>query len=423
MRVFKFGGASVKSADAVKNVSKVLNAQAEGPLVVVISAMGKITNKMEQLVDAYFYNKETKKQLFEEVRYFHQTITDELQIDEYDYYEVDNLLIELECIIEKKRDETSSYDIEYDRIVPFGELLSTKVVSTYLNKVGYRNRWIDARNFVITTNKNRSANVLWDESLPLINGSLKPLIEKQTILTQGFIGRGLNHKNTTLGREGSDYTAAIFAYALDAESVTIWKDVDGVMNADPRRFEDAVLIPRLSYNEAIELAYYGASVLHPKTIQPLKSKAIPLYVKSFLDPAKPGTVVLENASRTLNETQCYIVKENQSLITIASKDFSFIVEDNLEIIFNAFNTAGVQVNLMQNSAISFMACFTADALKSVKLGELLSDKFNADLVEGYTLLTVFNYNDSNTKLKTIINERAIALEQKSSSALQLLLRD
>ena len=423
MRVFKFGGASVKSADAVKNVSKVLNAQPEGPLVVVISAMGKITNKMEQLVDAYFYNKETKKQLFEEVRYFHQTITDELQIDEYDYYEVDNLLIELECIIEKKRDETSSYDIEYDRIVPFGELLSTKVVSTYLNKVGYKNRWIDARNFIITTNKNRSANVLWDESLPLINGSLKPLIEKQTILTQGFIGRGLNHKNTTLGREGSDYTAAIFAYALDAESVTIWKDVDGVMNADPRRFEDAVLIPRLSYNEAIELAYYGASVLHPKTIQPLKSKAIPLYVKSFLDPAKPGTVVLENASRTLNETQCYIVKENQSLITIASKDFSFIVEDNLEIIFNAFNTAGVQVNLMQNSAISFMACFTADALKSVKLGELLSDKFNADLVEGYTLLTVFNYNDSNTKLKTIIDERAIALEQKSSSALQLLLRD
>ncbi|MFT4827092.1 MAG: aspartate kinase [Bacteroidia bacterium] len=423
MRVFKFGGASVKSADAVKNVSKVLNAQAEGPLVVVISAMGKITNKMEQLVDAYFYNKETKKQLFEEVRYFHQTITDELQIDEYDYYEVDNLLIELECIIEKKRDETSSYDIEYDRIVPFGELLSTKVVSTYLNKVGYKNRWIDARNFIITTNKNRSANVLWDESLPLINGSLKPLIEKQTILTQGFIGRGLNHKNTTLGREGSDYTAAIFAYALDAESVTIWKDVDGVMNADPRRFEDAVLIPRLSYNEAIELAYYGASVLHPKTIQPLKSKAIPLYVKSFLDPNKPGTVVLENASRTLNDTQCYIVKENQSLITVASKDFSFIVEDNLEIIFNAFNSAGVQVNLMQNSAISFMACFTADTKKSAKLGKLLSDKFNVDLVEGYTLLTVFNYNDSDNKLESIINERVIALEQKSSSALQLLLRD
>lgn len=423
MRVFKFGGASVRSAGAVKNVGEVLRTQSEGPLLVVISAMGKITNKLEELVDAYYHTKETKKQLFEEVRFFHQEITNELQIDEYDYYEVDNLLIELECIIEKKRDESSSYDTEYDRIVPFGELLSTKIVSTYLNKIGYKNRWIDARNFVITTNKNRAANVLWDESVPLIKGSLEPLIEKQTILTQGFIGRGLNHKNTTLGREGSDYTAAIFAYALDAESVTIWKDVDGVMNADPRRFENAVLIPKLSYNEAIELAYYGASVLHPKTIQPLKNKAIPLYVKSFLDPSKPGTVILENASRTLNETQCYIVKDNQSLITIASKDFSFIVEDNLEIIFNAFNTAGVQLNLMQNSAISFMACFSADETKSSQLEGLLSDKFNVDLEKGHTLLTVFNYNDGNNELKSIVNNRAIALEQKSSSALQLLLRD
>ena len=183
MRVFKFGVASVKSADAVKNVSKVLNAHGDGPLVVVISAMGKITNKMEQLVDAYFHNDNTKKQLFDEVKAFHCEITDELLIDEYDYYEVDNLLIELECIIEKKRDESSPYDTEYDRIVPFGELLSTKIVSTYLNKIGYKNRWIDARNFVITTNKNRAANVLWEESVPLINGSLKPLVQKQTIIT------------------------------------------------------------------------------------------------------------------------------------------------------------------------------------------------------------------------------------------------
>ncbi len=421
MRVFKFGGASVKSAAAVKNVSKVLKEHGDGPLVVVISAMGKITNKMEQLVDAYFYNKDTKKQIFDEVEAFHCAITDELLIDEYDYYEVDNLLIELQCIIEKKRDESSSYDIEYDRIVPFGELLSTKIVSTYLNKIGYKNRWIDARNFVITTNKNRAANVLWEESVPLINGSLKPLVEKQTVISQGFIGRGLNHKNTTLGREGSDYTAAIFAYALDAESVTIWKDVEGVMNADPRRFDDAVLIPKLSYNEAIELAYYGASVIHPKTIQPLKNKDIPLYVKSFLDPSKPGTVVLENKSRTLNETQCYIVKDQQSLIKIASKDFSFIVEDNLELIFNAFNNAGVQLNLMQNSAISFMACFNADERKRNALVELLEDKFVVEWSEGYTLLTVFNYSDSNTQLPSVINNRDIALQQRSSSALQLLL--
>ncbi len=421
MRVFKFGGASVKSADAVKNVSKVLNAHGDGPLVVVISAMGKITNKMEQLVDAYFHNDDTKKQIFNEVKAFHCEITDELLIDEYDYYEVDNLLIELECIIEKKRDESSPYDTEYDRIVPFGELLSTKIVSTYLNKIGYKNRWIDARNFVITTNKNRAANVLWEESVPLINGSLKPLVEKQTIITQGFIGRGLNHKNTTLGREGSDYTAAIFAYALDAESVTIWKDVEGIMNADPRKFENAVLIPKLSYNEAIELAYYGASVIHPKTIQPLKNKKIPLYVKSFLDMNTPGTEVVENDSRTLNETQCYIVKENQSLITIASKDFSFIVEDNLEIIFNAINTAGIQLNLMQNSAISFMACFNEDAKKAEHLTALLKERFEVGMKSDNTLLTIFNYNETNSEVRQIIGDRATILEQKSSSALQLLL--
>jgi len=421
MRVFKFGGASVKSADAVKNVSKVLNAHGDGPLVVVISAMGKITNKMEQLVDAYFHNDNTKKQLFDEVKAFHCEITDELLIDEYDYYEVDNLLIELECIIEKKRDESSPYDTEYDRIVPFGELLSTKIVSTYLNKIGYKNRWIDARNFVITTNKNRAANVLWEESVPLINGSLKPLVEKQTIITQGFIGRGLNHKNTTLGREGSDYTAAIFAYALDAESVTIWKDVEGIMNADPRKFENAVLIPKLSYNDAIELAYYGASVIHPKTIQPLKNKKIPLYVKSFLDMNTPGTEVVENDSRTLNETQCYIVKENQSLITIASKDFSFIVEDNLEIIFNAINTAGLQLNLMQNSAISFMACFNEDAKKAEHLTALLKERFEVGMKSYNTLLTIFNYNETNSEVRQIIGDRATILEQKSSSALQLLL--
>lgn len=423
MRVFKFGGASVKSAEAVRNVAHVLQRQSDGPLLIVTSAMGKITNKLELLVDAYFHSKETKKMILEDVRSFHQEITAGLQIDEFDYYEVENLLIELECIIEKKRDESSSYDTEYDRIVPFGELISTKIVSTYLNKIGYKNRWIDARNFVITTSKNRAANVLWDESVPLINSSLKPLVERQTVITQGFIGRGLNHKNTTLGREGSDYSAAIFAYALDAESVTIWKDVDGVMNGDPRRFDDAVLIPKLSYNEAIELAYYGASVIHPKTIQPLKNKDIPLYVKSFIDPSKPGTVVLENASRTLNETQCYIVKENQSLIKIASKDFSFIVEDNLELIFNAFNKAGVQLNLMQNSAISFMACFNADEPKRNALIDLLESKFDVEWSLGYTLLTVFNYSDDKNQLDKVVASRKIALEQKSSSALQLLLVD
>jgi aspartate kinase len=421
MRVFKFGGASVKSASAVKNVAEVLRTQSDGPLLVVISAMAKITNKLESLVDAYYYNKEEKRVLYKEILNFHAEIIQDLQIAENEYYEVENLLIELECIIEKKRDESSHYDTEYDRIVPFGELISTKIVSTYLNKIGYKNRWIDARNFVITTNKNRAANVLWEESVPLINSSLKPLLARQTIVTQGFIGRGLNHKNTTLGREGSDYTAAIFAYALDAESVTIWKDVEGVMNADPRKFENAVLIDKLSYNEAIELAYYGASVIHPKTIQPLKNKKIPLYVKSFLDPSKPGTVVMENDNFALNNIQCYIVKEYQSMVTIATKDFSFIVEDNLELIFSALNKAGIQLNMMQNSAISFIGCYNEDTLKTEELFALLADKFEVSLAKDNTLLTVFNYNDGKSELDLIIGLRRIRLEQKSNSALQLLL--
>ncbi|MEY2924971.1 MAG: hypothetical protein RLZZ337_1519, partial [Bacteroidota bacterium] len=253
--------------------------------------------------------------------------------------------------------------------------------------------------------------------------SLKPLVKKQTIITQGFIGRSLKNKVTTLGREGSDYTAAIFAYALDAESVTIWKDVAGVMNGDPKRFEDAVLIPKLSYNEAIELAYYGASVIHPKTIQPLKNKKIPLYVKSFINTEEKGTDVVENESKTLNEIQCYIVKENQSLINIASKDFSFIVEDNLELIFNAINAVGIQLNLMQNSAISFVACYNQDDKKTDALVEKLSEKFNVLVDSGDTLLTIFNFNDSNSKLDNIIGDRKILLEQKSNSALQLVLTE
>lgn len=423
MRVFKFGGASVKDSDAVKNVASVLQDYGQGPLLVVISAMGKITNKLEELVDAYYFSKDSKKKIFAEIKSFHQQITDSLIKDENDYYEVDNLLIELECIIEKRRDESSTYDMEYDKIVPFGELISTKIVSTYLNKFGVKNRWIDARNFVITSSKHRSSSVLWEESVPLIQNSLKPLAERQPIITQGFIGRDINHKNTTLGREGSDYSAAIFAFGLDAESVTIWKDVEGIMNADPKQFAEAQLIPKVSYNEAIELAYYGASVIHPKTIQPLKNKAIPLFVKSFVDPSLPGTEVIENDSRTLNDTQCYIIKKNQSLITIASRDFSFIVEDNLEIIFSKFNAVGIQLNLMQNSAISFMSCFNMNDTKTSALLEELKDKFTVNIQSGYTLLTVFNYNDTYSQLEKIIDDRKIALEQKSSSALQLLLID
>ena len=421
MRVFKFGGASVKNAEAVRNVAKVLEAHTNGSTLVVISAMGKTTNHLEDLVRSYMQGSGSCREIFEEIRNFHRDIIAELLPDGNDYYEVDNLFIELECIIDKPRDADAEFDTLYDRIVPFGELISTKIVSTYLSKVGFPSRWIDARNFVITTDTHRAAKVKWDISTPLIANTLKPILERQTVITQGFIGRNEKHETTTLGREGSDYSAAIFAYALDAESVTIWKDVPGVLNADPKRFDHTVLLSELSYNEAIELAYYGASVIHPKTIQPLKSKGIPLYVRSFLDTRAEGTRIIENHERTLNDIQCYIVKDDQSLLTIASKDYSFIVEDNLERIFSAFASHGVQMNLMQNSAISFVACVNTDQERIAALSENLSRDFHVSVRHGLRLFTVFNYSNDHRAIDQLTAEWNQVLEQRSGTALQLVL--
>ncbi|MBR9917114.1 aspartate kinase [bacterium] len=421
MRVFKFGGASVKNADAVRNVGEVLKAHTNSPTLVVISAMGKTTNMLEELCSAYYHNKKEKKDILKKIKKFHSEITDELIQDEFDYYEVDNLFIELECIIEKRFDKKTSYDALYDRIVSFGELISTKIVSTYLNRSGYKNRWIDARNFVITNEVHRAANVLWDTSVELMNSNLKSLVKRQTVISQGFIGRNERHETTTLGREGSDYSAAIFAYALNADSVTIWKDVEGVMNADPKRFDKTVLIEQMSYNEAIELAYYGASVIHPKTIQPLKSKGIPLYVKSFLNPSLKGSSVLENDDRTLNDTECYIVKENQCIFSIASRDYSFIAENNLERIFSAFAKERVQSNLMQNTAISFKACLNYEEDKIDRLKEELKEWFHIEVKKDLKLFTVFNYHEKKGNVPKLIKGHKIVLEQKSNFALQLVL--
>jgi aspartate kinase len=421
MRVFKFGGASVKDAESVRNVAEILKNFGNNDILVVVSAMGKMTNMFESLVKAYYNGSEEKAVIFKQIKDFHETIINDLHGQEHEYFEVDNLLIELECLIEKKIDSNHTYDAIYDQIVPFGELMSTKIISIYLNNANVVCRWVDARNFIITTDKYRRANVIWEDSVPIIQNRLKGLLSKQIVVTQGFIGRSRMHQNTTLGREGSDYTAAIFGYALDAESVTIWKDVSGVMNGDPKRFDDAVLIPKLSYNEAIELAYYGASVIHPKTIQPLKSKGIPLHVRSFVNLDAPSTEVVENMSNTLNDTPCYIVKEQQQLIKISSKDFSFIVEDNLEVIFNAFSSVGLQINLMQNSAISFFACFNCDPEKCKVLEEKLSENFDIHVENGMELLTIFNYSEETTDLDKLVGGRKIRLEQKSNAALQLLL--
>ncbi|MFT7591594.1 MAG: aspartate kinase, partial [bacterium] len=344
MLVFKFGGASVKDAKSVRNVANILARYQKEQILVVVSAMGKTTNLMESLVSAYM-NKRDFSSILEEVKSFHRTIITELiGANSQQFYEVENLFIELECALDTDM-LPSGYDFVYDQLVPYGELISTRIISHFLNENNITNRWLDARNFVVTSSHHRRGRVDWETTQNLISKRAKKLIEKQLTITQGFIGRTSENTSSTLGREGSDYSAAIFAYCLDAESVTIWKDVPGVMNADPKRLKNTSLLPDISFKEAIELAYYGASVIHPKTIQPLLKKAIPLYVRSFLDEHAPGTIVQDHGLQNVVDVPCYIVKDNQVMISLSSKDFAFIVEDNLSHIFSALASSGTQINL------------------------------------------------------------------------------
>lgn len=420
MKIFKFGGASVKDAAGVRNVASILKKFSEEKVLVVISAMGKSTNQLESLVHAYFHNTGAAPSILNELKSFHYEILKEL--DDQDsislYNDVDNLFLELECMIETPNNLTD-YDFVYDQIVPFGELLSTRIVSNYLITCKTRNQWIDARNFIITDSRYRDGKVQWDKTELLASSRLKPLAEKNLVITQGFIGRDSINATTTLGREGSDYTAAIFAYCMHADSVTIWKDVAGVMNADPKKFEFAKLIPELSYNDTIELAYYGASVIHPKTIQPLKARNIPLHVKSFLNIDAEGTTVSNTAHELA--VPCYIHKPAQMLVELSSRDFTFIVEDTLREIFAHLAENKVRCNIMQNSAISFS--FVADytesktaQLKTVFEAMGLSFKVNTEL----ELLTV--YNGVTAKMDEIVGNKTVVMEQRTGNTVHLVLK-
>ncbi|MBI1306849.1 MAG: aspartate kinase [Bacteroidetes bacterium] len=420
MQVFKFGGASVKDADAVRNVAELIRNKGSKDVLVVVSAMGKNTNLLEALVESYLKGEEYQNVLNEFASFHRQIIRDLIGGEDQGYYEVENLLIELECALDGDL-VNRSYDFVYDQIVPYGELISTRIVSHYLNSAGINNRWLDARNFIYTTSDHRRARVDWSVTDDLISKKARRLVEKQLTITQGFIGRTSGNAMTTLGREGSDYTAAIFAYGLNADSVTIWKDVPGVMNGDPKRIPDAVLLPEISFKEAIELAYYGASVIHPKTIQPLMRKGIPLYVKSFVNPDAPGTHVADHDRQEVIEVPCYIVKDNQILLSLSSKDFSFIVEDNLGHIFNALATCGIQVNVMQNTAISFSICANNDGRRINRFLEMIGDDYLVENQTSLVLLTVFNINEE-TNLNRLIETREQLLEHKTGNALQLVLK-
>lgn len=420
MKVFKFGGASVKDADAVRNVGHIIAQYTGEKLLVIISAMGKNTNKLEELVEAFWKNETEKKQaIIEELKDFHFKIANDLIADpkHHIFSDLEDLLMELECVVEKKYSNVS-YDEIYDGIICYGELLSTKIVSDYLQSIDTKNKWVDARNFIQTDSNFREGRIKWTETEETVKRILKPYIDRSIVITQGFIGRDEHNNTTTLGREGSDYSAAIFAYCLDAQDVTIWKDVAGVMNADPKQFTEAVKLEAINYNQAIELAYYGASVIHPKTIQPLKSKNIQLNVNSFINIKAIGTTVNNTAPALTNE--CYIIKDKQTLLSISTKNYSFIAEDNLSAIFEAFAKYKVRINVMQNSAISFSACCDTKEDKINEMVKALAAEYSIEQKTDCTLLTIYNAKKENA-IPTFLNTKKVMLNQELGMARQLVL--
>ena len=421
MKIYKFGGACVKNAEGIKNVANIISNEQEAEILVVVSAIGKTTNALESVVDACFYNKPELNELLLSVKSTHLNIVKEL-FDDTDIMfinEVENLFLELECIVENDQLH-EDYDFLYDQIVTYGELISSRILSSYLLKVGTRTQWIDARNFIITDSRYRDARVHWEETERIIQNRLLPLSKKNLIITQGFMGRGEKGETTTLGREGSDYSAAIFGKGLNAESVTIWKDVPGVLNADPKRFENTELLPELTYNDAIELAYYGASVIHPKTIQPLKAAKIPLYVRSFIDKDKTGTRVFEGEHRI--QTPCFILKDKQWLLEISSSDFTFIAEDHLRELFERFAEHKVRVNIMQNSAIRFRCAIDHKEHEHEPLiNSLKKAGFMVAAQSNLKLLSVYQPSIEDAR-KRASEMGKIILEQQVESAAHFLIR-
>lgn len=416
MKIFKFGGASVKDANSVKNVANILSTFENEQLIVVVSAMGKTTNLLESLIDNYWKQESTIESL-NAFKNFHYNIINELfednSKDEFDYI-FNKLALKLSS------GTSNNYHFEYDQIICFGELISTKIITEYLKLLNAKCVWLDAREIVKTNHKWREAKVDWKKTELAYKNLVPSLFEagNKIVITQGFIGGTDEGQTTSLGREGSDFTAAIFAYAANAEDVTIWKDVPGMLNADPRIFNGTVLLKQISFKEAIELAYFGASVIHPKTIQPLKNKEIKLYIKSFIKPHEKGTTI-QSSTTFDNEVASYIFKPNQLLFSLQPKDFSFVVEDNLKEIFALLADQNIRVNLMQNSAVSF-SFLIDDKYELDQLLSTFSKDYNVKYNKNVELLTIRHYKEDTinrlTKGKTII------LEQKTRQTARLVLK-
>jgi len=410
MKVFKFGGASVKDASSVKNVGIVLKSEGFDNCLLVVSAMGKTTNELEVTIDKYI-KKEDYLAEISAIKDKNIQIANEIfDKDHLVFQEIKNIFNGLEKFL--AQNISKDYNFIYDQVVSLGELISSKILSLYLNEIGFSNEFLDARKYIKTDNNYRDGIVNWkktEENISVLNND-------KSYVTQGFIASDYNEDTITLGREGSDYSAAIFAYCLDAEALTIWKDVPGVMTGDPRKFENTTLLSNISYEEAIEMAYYGASIIHPKTLQPLKRKNIPFYVKSFLKPSEKGTKVSVTDENLQEET--YILKENQNLMHISTKDFSFIAENHISFIFNLLSKYKIKVSLMQNSAISLALCLE-DSFKNIEhLKDSLADQFNVEVRESVSLFTVRNTNLTN--IEKFYKNKDILLEQISRRTLQIV---
>lgn len=417
MEVFKFGGASVKDASSVKNVASILMAsQRTRPLWVIISAMDKTTNALEKVVQARLENDVQRALvLLESTKSFHIEIAKELGIYQNSLADsLNNAILEAEWALEE---EVSNPHYLYDQVVCVGELLSTHIISAYLTSLSFNHQWIDARSIILTNDRYKEGRVLWKETQEKIDHLILSNPDVSCFITQGFIGSTLQNTSTTLGREGSDFTAAILAYTTNAEKVSIWKDVPAVLNADPKLFEQTIPLHEISYEEAIELTYYGASVIHPRTIQPLKNKNIPLHVRSFIDLQSKGTLIHGKAkANTL--VPCIIVKKNQTLISLSPLDFSFIAEDHLKDIFTLFSHEGIKINLMQVSAITFSACFDQDELKLQTIQKAFSSLFSIQLTETLELITIRHYNES--VIEQITQGKKVILEQKSKETIRFV---
>ena len=414
MRIFKFGGASVKDADGVRNVIEVLKKVGSDNTLIVVSAMGKMTNAFERAIDAYLNDKSNLQNEMEGIKTFHRDIL--LELFESNQHEVFGAINELfeELGVFLKTNKSPDYSFVYDQVIGYGELLSTTIISFYLNERGFNNNWLDVRTCVKTDNYYRRANIDWEATQGLVS---KTIDSNTLYVTQGFLGSDKNNFTTTLGREGSDYTAAIFAYCLNAESVTIWKDVPGVLNGDPRVFENTQLLHAISYTEAIELAFYGASVIHPKTLQPLQQKEIPLFVKSFLNPDDSGTVV--NKTRGIRpKVPCFILKQNQVLLSLSTLDFSYVVEENISEIFNLLASHKMKVDVIQNSAISFSVCFDDTYNNLEKLLLHLKAKFKVTCHKDVSLYTIRHYDD--LSIKALEKDKIVLLKQLFQETMQIV---